>query len=273
MIIQKNRQKESFDFANINLLGKCNANCYFCLGKDIEQQLKNKNQLNVHFSEWNNFETFLAKCKSHNIKKLYITGQTADGLQYKYLDEVVDYLQTQDFIVGVRTNGYLALQKIDTIKKMKGGIGYSIHTLNKETNRKIMGRDLIPNWNEIIPQSGANIRVSIVVNRFNLSEIMSIIEFLSKFDNIRYIQMRRISTDTRMDEFESDIKLYEELYQDISSKYKQIGEFYKAQQFSIFNKEVIFWRTVETSINSINYFTDGVFSEEYFIVEGYLKHI
>lgn len=85
--------------------------------------------------------------------------------------------------------------------------------------------------------------------------------------------MRRISTETRTDEFESDIKLYEELYQDISSKHEQIGEFYKAQQFSIFNKEVIFWRTVETSINSINYFTDGVFSEEYFIVEGYLKHI
>lgn len=31
------------------------------------------------------------------------------------------------------------------------------------------------------------------------------------------------------------------------------------------------WRTVETSVNSINYFTDGTISDEYFIVEGYLK--
>lgn len=33
--------------------------------------------------------------------------------------------------------------------------------------------------------------------------------------------------------------------------------------------EVVFWRTVKTTTNSFNYFTDGTFSKEYFIVEGY----
>ena len=35
--ISKNRCREKYTFANINLLGACNANCYFCLGKDIAE--------------------------------------------------------------------------------------------------------------------------------------------------------------------------------------------------------------------------------------------
>lgn len=97
--INKNRNRSKYTFANINLLGKCNANCYFCLGKDIERELLGKNQLNIHFSKWENFEAFLKRCKSEGIKKLYLTGQTADGLQYKYLSHIVDYLQSLGFIV------------------------------------------------------------------------------------------------------------------------------------------------------------------------------
>jgi hypothetical protein len=31
------------------------------------------------------------------------------------------------------------------------------------------------------------------------------------------------------------------------------------------------WRTVGTSVNSLNYFTDGTLSGEYFVIEGYSK--
>ena len=37
MEIVKNRNRNAYTFANINLLGHCNANCYFCLGKDIAE--------------------------------------------------------------------------------------------------------------------------------------------------------------------------------------------------------------------------------------------
>lgn len=53
---------------------------------------------------------------------------------------------------------------------------------------------------------------------------------------------------------------------------KKTGEFYLADQYNLFGKEINFWRTVETNINSLNYFTDGTCSDEYFIVEGYLKY-
>ncbi|MFA5333251.1 MAG: radical SAM protein, partial [Candidatus Nanoarchaeia archaeon] len=269
----KNRLRENYSFANINLLGKCNADCYFCIGKDITSELKGKNQLSTHYSKWENFGYFLNQCKNNDIKKLYITGQTADSLQYKYLDELVDYLQDDNFLVGVRTNGYLAMKKIDTIRKMKGGIGYSIHSLKPKINKMIMGRADLPDWDRIIPLSGKNVRVSIVLNRYNVDEFFSLCNYISGFDNVKYIQVRRISTDTRVRELSEDIMLYEKFYEKFSSENEQKGEFFLAQRFELFKKEIVFWRTVETSANSLNYFTDGTCSNEYFVVKGYLKNM
>lgn len=272
-LITKNRERMAYSFANINLLGKCNVDCYFCLGKDIEKELAPFNQLNTHFSEWDNFDHFLSMCNFHNIKKIYLTGQTADGLQYRYLDEIIEYLQGyHNLLVGVRTNGYLARTKIEDIKSMKGGIGYSIHTLKEETNKKIMGVSKLPDWDTIIPASGKNVRASIVLNKYNVEEFYNIVEYLASFDNIRYIQVRRISTDTRLDLLEEDVKLYEDFYNKFKTKHNKVGDFYLAEQYILCNKEVNFWRTVETSCNSLNYFTDGTCSDEYFIVEGYLKN-
>lgn len=272
--INKNRKREKFSFANINLLGACNANCYFCLGKDIAKELKGKNQLDTHFSEWKNFDKFIEMCKQEDIKKLYLTGQTADGLQYRYLREIIDYLQENGFVVGVRTNGRLALQKMECINAMKDEIAYSIHTLKPEVNEKIMGFRTIPDWDKIIPLSGDNVRISIVLCRYNIDEFDELIRYISKFDNVRYIQVRRISTDTRFDLLKEDIELYEQFYQKFANEHTKdrISDFYLAQRYMLYGKEVNFWRTVETSVNSLNYFTDGTCSDEYFIVEGYLKN-
>jgi molybdenum cofactor biosynthesis enzyme MoaA len=272
-LIHKNRNRDKYTFANINLLGNCNADCYFCLGKDIASELAGKNQLKTHFSEWENFPEFLDMCREEDVKKLYLTGQTADGLQYKHLDALIDELQNDGFLVGVRTNGYLAECKMDSIKKMKGGIGYSIHTLDSKKNKTIMGRSDIPDWDTIIPESGPNVRVSIVLNRYNVDEFYPLCEYISKFDNVRYIQVRRISTDTREAELAQDIELYEEFFEEFKKDHEPYGDFYLAQQFELFGKEVNFWRTVETTANSLNYFTDGTCSDEYFIVEGYLKNM
>lgn len=273
--INKNRKREKFTFANINLLGTCNANCYFCLGKDITKELSGKNQLDTHFSKWKNFDKFIEMCKQEGIKKLYLTGQTADGLQYKYLREIIDYLQEDGFAVGVRTNGRLALQKMDCINAMKDEVAYSIHTLKPQVNEKIMGFRSIPNWDKIIPLSGDNVRISIVLCRYNIDEFDELIRYIANFDNVRYIQVRRISTDARFDLLKEDIELYEHFYQKFANEHTEdrISDFYLAQRYMLYGKEINFWRTVETSVNSLNYFTDGTCSDEYFIVEGYLKNM
>lgn len=271
--INKNRNRLLPTFANINLLGVCNANCYFCLGKDIETELFGLNHLNIHFLKWKNFLTFVNFCKASDINKLYITGQTADGLQYEYLDELVDFLQNNlKFSVGVRTNGILALEKMSTINKMTAGIGYSIHTINKDTNYHIMGSYVMPNWDKIIPLSGKNVRISIVLGRYNINEFFDLVKYISGFSNVKYIQVRRISTETRLDLLREDIELYEQFYNEFKITYPEYDQFYLASRHKLYGKEIDFWRTVETNINSFNYFTDGTISDQYFIVEGYLKY-
>ena len=262
----KNRQREKYTFANINLLGLCNADCYFCLGKDIPQELAGKNQLATPFENWKNFEKFLTICQQEQVRKLFLTGQTADGLQYKFLDKLVEALQDRGFEVGVRTNGYLAMRKISSIQKMQGEIGYSIHSLQPETNKQIMGRKDLPDWDSIIPASGPNVRVAIVLNRYNVGEFGDLVKFISKFPKVR-----RISTDTRLQLLQPDLIVFENFYQQFAATHKQSGNYFNAQQFQMEGKEIVFWRTVETTVNSLNYFTDGTVSDEYFIVEGYLR--
>ncbi len=130
----------------------------------------------------------------------------------------------------------------------------------------------IPRWDKIIPQSGENVRISIVLNRYNINEVYNLIVFTAKFPNVKYIQIRRISTDTRLSFLQEDIDLFEEYCKNFSHNYRQTGQFCGAQQFNVYGKDVVFWRTVETSCNSLNYFTDGTCSDEYFIIEGYLKY-
>lgn len=192
----KNRNREAPSFANINLLGRCNVDCYFCLGKDIPDLLAGQNQLTTHFSAWENWPYFLAKCRLNGIRKLYVTGQNTDSLLYRHLPELIESLHDQGFQVGMRTNGYLALDRMDTINRCDLSVGYSIHTLRPETNHRLMGRRDLPDWANILRLT-IRPRVQIVVTRHNATEVLNIIRLLSRFEHLRYVQVRRVSSDTR----------------------------------------------------------------------------
>lgn len=269
--INKNYHREAPSFANINLLGYCNVDCFFCLGKDLKAELKGHQQVAHNFKSWKNFVPFLQKCRDNNIENLYITGQNTDSLLYGWLADLIYYLQDSGFKVGIRTNGYEAEQQLSTINLCDRSVGYSIHSLNVDTNCKIMRRWDIPRWDRIIPATN-NPRVSIVVNRYNGAEFDSLVRYIAKFKNVKYIQARRISTERRKAELQQDIDVYEELYQQVVDRFHKVGEFYGAELFDMYGKEVCFWRTVETSVNSFNYFVDGTISDEYFVVDGYLKN-
>ena len=271
MEIVKNRNRNAYTFANINLLGHCNANCYFCLGKDIAEKINCENQANIHFSEWKNFGKFVTGCQELGIKKIYLTGQNIDSLQYEYFKELRYYLQNFGFLFGIRTNGYLLEEKMPSVLMCNDEIGITINSLSPKINQIIMGQHDIPNWDKIIPQL-KNCRVSLIPNRYNIHEMMDTIQYISKFKNVKYIQVRRISTETRLGLLKPDIEIFENFFDEIKTKYTQNGEFNLSQKFVINEMPVYFWRTVETSINSINYFTNGVLSDEYFVVEGYLKN-
>jgi MoaA/NifB/PqqE/SkfB family radical SAM enzyme len=271
--INKRRERAEYSFANINLLGKCNAKCYFCLGEDIPELLRKHNNIKQHFLDWPNFDRFITRCDQLNINKIYLTGQNTDSLLYKYRYELLTYLKNYGFTVGLRTNGYLAHKNINLLNMCENSVGLSIHSLNSDVNYQIMQRYDIPNWDILIPQI-INPRVAIVVNRYNKNEFFNILQYLSKFKNIKYVQARRISTDTRYEMFKEDLAVYEDLYDQVQVNWKDhyLGDFYHAQQYNMYGLQVNFWRTVQTSVNSINYFSDGTLSDNYFVVEGYKQN-
>lgn len=268
-VFEKLREREAPTFANINLLGPCNVDCYFCLGKDIDEVWKEQNQTNIHFSKWDNLEEYLTKCVEANIENIYITGQNTDSLIYKYLSELIDYLQIKwEFNVGIRTNGYLASKKLDIINKCQRSVGYSIHSLDPETNWKIMRRKDIPDWDKLLDDTKQS-RVSIVVNRHNEQEIDDIVKYISGYSNVKYIQARRICTDTREDWLYPDTEAYERVAERYAKTYEETHKFYGAPCYQVNGKEITFWRTVKTSIGSFNYYTDGSYTDDYFVIEGY----
>ena len=269
----KQRDREPPCFANINLLGHCNVRCYFCLGEDIADQLAPHDQRKVHFLDWRNFEAFLAECHGSGIKKVYVTGQNTDSLIYEHLDALIAHLQGRGFRVGLRTNGYEAAGMLDVINRCNCSVGYSIHSLRKTTNRMILGRSDRPDWETIIPGT-EHPRVSIVLNRCNRFEFWELLRYLRQFPNVRYVQVRRVSTDTRVDELAPDIIAYEQVYTDVRQIFPVKQTLWgDADVFDIYGMDVVFWRTVKTTVNSFNYFTDGTCSKSYFVVEGYLENM
>jgi len=271
-VFDKNRKKEPPTFGNINFLGKCNANCFFCLGKDLGDVFDNFNHLSTKLSELKNLDEYLDLLHRDDIKKVYITGQNCDSLQYKYLNELITLLHDRGFGVGLRTNGYLAMKMMKVINRCELSTGYTINSLNGDTNFKIMGRRDLPDWDKIL-KATERPRVQIVINRLNSSEFLDIVRFVAKYPNVRYIQARRISTDTRQDLLLPDVLEYEKIYVSLKHTFTMKGTYYLAEIYEMYGKDVCFWRTVKTSVNSYNYFSDGTISKEYFIIEGYLKSV
>lgn len=272
-LAKKVRNRSEYSFSNINLLGKCNVDCYFCLGLDLGKQFNKFDHIKTHFLDWKNFNEYIKDCKLKKIKQIYLTGQNTDALLYEHTEDLIDWLNGNGFHLGCRTNGLLAKKKINIINKMStcngDAVSYSVHTLSPETNNKIMRINYVPDWDFIFKNTKSKMRVSVVINRFNRSEFFDIIRFLSNYDNIEYVQVRRICTDNRYDLLEEDMLVFEELEDEVKEKFIKLGDFETANTYIIFGKKVSFWRTVKTTVNSTNYFTDGTISDNYFVIEGY----
>lgn len=264
----KNRNRERPTFANINLQGPCNLKCFFCIGCDFKEKT-DANYLNTHFSEWENLDEYLDKLKRDGINKVYLTGQNTDPLLYRYLDELIEYLKEEGFVVGIRTNGILVKERIDAINKLNGTISFSIHSLNPDTSELITGSRIIPDLDNIDKIVKVPYRIAVVVSRYNVMEIEDMIKTLSKLKNVRYIQLRGIATDNNYEVYKEDIRLFNKLSEYFGKKYPKTREYYTSKIYNISNVEVSMWKTVDTTINSYNYFTDGLISDNYFIVEGY----
>jgi MoaA/NifB/PqqE/SkfB family radical SAM enzyme len=271
-LFEKRRDRTAPAFANINLLGRCNARCYFCLGRDLGCLIDGRDDTAIHYHHWPMFAEFTHLLKARGVSKVYVTGQNTDALLYEHLCHLVAHLQSvHGFDVGLRTNGLLAMQRLSEINRCRDEVGYSINSLRPDTLHTIMGWTRVPDWDAIL-KATQRPRVSMVLGRYNVDEFLDVVRLVGRHPHVRYMQARRISTDNRQEELRPDLEAYEALHDRIAAEYPKVREFYGAPVYEIEGVEVTFWRTVQTSIGSLNYFTDGTISDEYFVVEGYLRN-
>jgi pyruvate-formate lyase-activating enzyme len=204
------------------------------------------------------------------IDKIYLTGINTDPILYRHLRELIEYLQWRGFRVGIRTNGYVALQRLkDVIDDLDDEIGLSIPSFNLDTIYSITGRRSIPKWGEIcryLKEKQKHWRISTVACYQNREELHPILR-LAALLRPDYLQIRRIATDHRSEDFKEDWAVYDAWKAELAMLKK--GEFYEADVDVWQNLPVCFWETVNTTVNSYNYFTDGTSTTNYFVVEGY----
>lgn len=262
-------------YGEILFLGRCNLKCFYCLSNEMHKlKQDNNNQLNIYFLDWNNFEEFIIKLKNNNIKTIYLSSVVTDPLLYKYINELVVFLQNNNFKVGIRTNGYLAENKIETLLSLNEEISFSINSLNEKSNYEICKIKEIPNWDNILNifrRHKKKCRITIVINEYNYAEIFNILDYLNKYsDVISYVQLRKIY------KYNNDIS--QNIYFDkIKDKIQNIGikqkSFYESQQYIYNDLKVSLWEDVfkKESISSINYFTNGIISTNNLLIPTYEK--
>lgn len=253
------------DYGEILFVGKCNFQCFYCLGHEMHESTK-CNTLSTHFSLWPNFGKWLVDLHMNNVKTIYLSSTNSEPLLYVHLSELIDFLQDDGFNVGIRTNGSL---DTTVCSKCKEEVSLSLQSLNYDTFEKItnvmLSFDFLENLRKI---QSDNLRVSIVVNRYNYTEIFDMLDKLKDF-NLRYVQLRQCYKYYETD-IQPDIDAFRNIVEKLKS-YPVKGNFNESVIYDVNGLAVSVWETVfkKSSISSSNYWTNGVITNNNLLVEGY----
>ena len=261
-------------YGEILLLGPCNYKCYYCLQNEMDKlKEERENQLNTHYSKWNHFNDFLLCCQNESVDKIYLSSICTDPLLYNYLEELIQEIKNSNFKVGIRTNGVLAVEKINTILKLDEEISFSLNSFCGETNFKITNNTYIPDYEKIfklLSNNNKKCRVTIVVNQYNYAEIPEIINKLNNYKCISYLQLRKVYKYYDYNKEKED-KAFENVKEWIEKNATEIENYYESKVFKYNNLKISLWENVfsKNSIKSINYFTNGIISGENLLVPIY----
>ena len=253
------------DYGEILFVGQCNLKCFYCLGHEMHESTK-CNTLNTYFKDWPHFNEWINKLLENNVQKIYLSSTNSEPLLYSYLSELIDYLQDLGFKVGIRTNASL---DTSVCSKCKEEVSLSLQSLNPETFKKIaevpLNFDFLENLRKI---DNDNIRVTIVVNRYNYLEIFDMLNKLKDF-NLRYVQLRQCYKYYDVD-ITPDIDAFKYVI-NLLKRYPIKGNFNESIIYDVNGLSVSVWETVfkKESISSSNYWTNGVITDNNLLVEGY----
>lgn len=261
-------------YGEILFLGSCNLKCYYCLSIEMATLRQEKeNQMQIHFNNWKDFDLFLHQCKEREIDTIYLSSVTTEPMIYAHLTELISCLRDEGFKVGIRTNGYFALQKMEGLLLCDEEISFSMNSLNSETSELIAQTSEIPNWSDIFTafrKNNKTCRVSVVVNQHNYKEIPDILEYLLNFkDVVNYIQLRRVYKYYNEDVEEN--KAYDNVKKWVKANCETSGNYYESEIYAYKGLPVSLWDNVfkKESIQSVNYFTNGIISINNLLIPAY----
>lgn len=243
------------------MLGKCNQKCIYCLGNEMPSA-KKCDFNNTFFSEFVDFERFLGILNEREIDEIYLSSVNTEPLLYKYVDQLVDFLHEEGFKVGIRTNGTIYH---DVLKKLDSEISISVNSFNDFNNVKICGRkssfETLKKIIDNLSGLGKTIRLSILLNQYNVYELESMLSKTSQFkESIDYIQVRKWYTLNNT----ADNVPYEKGVKYIKENLKHVGNFYESDIYETSEGvKVSLWNDVfkKESVQSVNYFPNGKISD------------
>lgn len=269
---QPNRQY----YGELYFIGPCNFNCYYCVGREMYLLQKDTtNLLKTHFDEWDGFHEWIQDLHAENIDVIYLSSTNTEPTLYKYLGELITFLQdTHSFRVGICSNAStINKRNVDHLIALKEELSLSLQSFSPETFTKITGTpmrfDIFETLNQF-REANKHLRLTIVVNKYNYKEIPDMLKQLAPYKNIvDYVQLRKF------------YKYHEAINQEERSawdyvyafitKQPQVGNYYESPIYDLDGLRVSLWQTVfkPESVHSNNYWVNGVRTKKNLLVEGY----
>lgn len=265
------------DYGEILFLGKCNNKCYYCLGNEM-LKARLVNNMETPYNELKNLDMFLNRLKDVNCSIIYLSSVETEPLLYKDINNLCDYLISKGFKLGIRTNGLCCYKFLNIIPLLSAEISISINSLDPSINKLICGNENTPNMENIfnvLHKNNKKCRISIVINCYNVADVMFTVDFLQAFDCISYIQLRKrykYSDNIKDPSCHTDHIAFNRVKKMLSVKYKDVPKT-NFHESIIYNTKVpiSLWEDVfkKESLNTLNYFTDGKITTNNLLVPGY----
>jgi wyosine [tRNA(Phe)-imidazoG37] synthetase (radical SAM superfamily) len=233
------------------------------------------NLLKTHFDEWDGFHEWIQDLHDENIEVIYLSSTNTEPTLYKYLGELITFLQdTHGFRVGIRSNAStINKRNIQHLVALQEEVSLSLQSFNPDTFIKITGTPMRFDIFETLEKFRAHnkhVRLTIVVNQYNYKEIPDMLRQLSPYkDIVDYVQLRKFyKYHDSIDPAEQSAWDY--VYEFMQQQ-PQIGNYYESPIYQIDALPVSLWYTVfkPESVHSNNYWVNGVRTKKNLLVEGY----
>ena len=246
-------------FANIHFSGKCNRNCYFCIGQFM-QALEPFN--NLRTEDLDGFEEFISKCQERKITEVALTGSNTDPLLYKFIpqlkEKLINRLQLDMF--RVTTNGVKVLNNLEAWNLFDFA-SITFCSFNREINHKMMGGEPVDIKN-IIANTSFDFRINILLSTLNICSN----DLMSTIDKLIDCGTKRINLREPYGQPNMRLLLCSFLKQNnLEFTYKILGN--DALRYR--DCEICYWDVHFTEVESVNLYANGRVSDDYPITRGH----